>query len=138
MSIPTETIKVQSSKFKVQSSDFTVFQSAVGFDYFVPKDAVEKFKNELKTQNAVEISDELYEVLRIENGVPKYGVDMDETTVVLETGLDEAVNFNKGCYIVQEIIARIHFRGHVAKRLSGLIFDYENAGVKPNDEIKSF
>jgi folate-binding protein YgfZ len=75
--------------------------------------------------------------LRIENGVPKYGVDMDETTVVLETGLDEAVNFNKGCYIGQEIIARIHFRGHVAKKLTGLIFDDENVGVKPNDEIKS-
>ena len=55
----------------------------------------------------------------------------------METGLDEAVNFNKGCYIGQEIIARIHFRGHVAKRLSGLIFDDENAGVKPNDELKS-
>lgn len=110
---------------------------ADGFEIFLPKMSKENFVNELKTQTAVEISDELYEVLRIENGVPKYGVDMDETTVVLETGLDEAVNFNKGCYIGQEIIARIHFRGHVAKRLSGLIFDDENADVKPNDEIKS-
>ena len=79
----------------------------------------------------------LYEVLRIENGAPLYGVDMDETTVVLETGLDEAVSFKKGCYIGQEIIARIHFRGHVAKKLTGLIFEDENAAPHPNDEIKS-
>lgn len=71
--------------------------------------------------DAVEISDELYETLRIENGVPKYGVDMDETTIVPELGLDGMISYNKGCYIGQEIIARIHFRGHVAKRLTGVV-----------------
>ena len=40
-----------------------------------------------------------------------------------ETGIDEAVSFTKGCYIGQEIIARIHFRGHVAKKLTGLILN---------------
>ncbi len=72
------------------------------------------------TAAAVEISDELYETLRIESGTPKYGVDMDETTIVPELGLDGLISYNKGCYIGQEIIARIHFRGHVAKRLTGL------------------
>ncbi|HQU93535.1 MAG TPA: glycine cleavage T C-terminal barrel domain-containing protein, partial [Pyrinomonadaceae bacterium] len=71
----------------------------------------------------VEISDEIYETLRIESGIPKYGVDMDETTIVPELGLDGLISYNKGCYIGQEIIARIHFRGHVAKRLTGLIFN---------------
>ncbi len=129
--------EVQGSKSEVQNLDFIVFESTVGFDYFIPNETAKNFAEELKAQNAVEIADELYEVLRIENGIPKYGIDMDETTVVLETGLDEAVNFNKGCYIGQEIIARIHFRGHVAKKMTGLIFDVENAEVKPNDEIKS-
>ena len=41
---------------------------------------------------------------------------MDETNVVTETGLDEAVSYTKGCYIGQEIIARIKYRGHVAKK----------------------
>ena len=63
------------------------------------------------------------ETLRIEAGVPRYGVDMDETNVVTETGLDEAVSYTKGCYIGQEIIARIKYRGHVAKKLSGLRFE---------------
>jgi folate-binding protein YgfZ len=83
----------------------------------------------MRSSGAIEISDELYETLRIENGVPKYGVDMDETTVVLETGLDEAVSFTKGCYVGQEIIARIHFRGHVAKKLIGLILSDWSADI---------
>ena len=45
---------------------------------------------------------------------------MDETTIVPELGLDGMISYTKGCYIGQEIIARIHFRGHVAKQLTGL------------------
>jgi folate-binding protein YgfZ len=132
-----EYFEVQSPKSKVQSADSIIFPSKSGEDFFVPKNSAEDFRNELRKAGAVEISAALYEVLRIENGLPLYGVDMDETTVVLETGLDEAVSFNKGCYIGQEIIARIHFRGHVAKKLTGLIFENENAAPNPNDEIKS-
>ena len=63
------------------------------------------------------------EILRIEAGIPRYGIDMDDTNVVTETNLDDAVSYTKGCYIGQEIIARIKYRGHVAKKLSGLLFD---------------
>jgi len=65
---------------------------------------------------------EALEMLRIEAGQPRYGVDMDETNVVTEA-LDEAVSYTKGCYIGQEIIARIKYRGHVANKLSGVLFD---------------
>src|SRR5882724_1223200 len=58
-----------------------------------------------------------------EAGIPHYGVDMDETTVLSETNLDDAISFTKGCYIGQEIIVRIMHRGHVAKKLTGLVFD---------------
>lgn len=131
--------EVQSPESKVRSpAGSIVFESKSGEGFFVPKDAAEDFRSELLKLNAVEISDELYDVLRIENGTPIYGVDMDETTVVLETGLDEAVSFKKGCYIGQEIIARIHFRGHVAKKLTGLIFEAKDAAaINPGDEIKS-
>lgn len=120
-------------KSEVSNSDFIKFQTAFSTDYFVPNDKAEDFINELKNQNAVEISDELYEVLRVENGVPKYAVDADETTIVPELG-DDAISYNKGCYIGQEIIARIHFRGHVAKKLTGLILESE---AKAGDELKS-
>jgi folate-binding protein YgfZ len=79
------------------------------------------FRTQLLEDGAMAINGDLYETLRIEHGFPKYGVDMDEMTIVPELGLDGLISYNKGCYIGQEIIARIHFRGHVAKRLTGLV-----------------
>ncbi len=75
-------------------------------------------------------------------GVPRYGVDVNETNVVLEATGEDAVSFTKGCYIGQEIIARIHWRGHIAKKLAGLIIIDEPAAphalagakVKASDE----
>ncbi len=60
------------------------------------------------------------ETLRIEAGIPRYGVDMDAETLLLETGLDGAVSFTKGCYLGQETVERIHSRGHVNRKLVGL------------------
>lgn len=88
---------------------------------FVPLGEDEHFVQTLMKNGFVEMSEELYEILRIESGNPHYGIDMDETTIVPELGLDGLISYNKGCYIGQEIIARIHFRGHVAKRLTGLV-----------------
>ncbi len=86
--------------------------------------------------DAAEVSDERYETLRIEAGIPKYGIDMDETTVVSELGIDGLISYNKGCYIGQEIIARIYFRGHVAKQLTGLIFDSSQTAL-PSGELST-
>lgn len=107
-----------------------------GFDLFAPANVVQDLSKEFERAGAVKIGEQAREVLRIEAGIPLYGVDMDESTVVLETGFDEAVSFTKGCYVGQEVIIRIHHRGHVAKKLAGLIFD-ESADVVPNSELKS-
>ena len=88
---------------------------------FVSKEIAGDFISDLTASGRVPISDAMYETIRIENGVPLYGIDIDETTIVPELGLDGLISYNKGCYIGQEIIARIHFRGHVAKRLTGII-----------------
>jgi folate-binding protein YgfZ len=61
---------------------------------------------------------------------------MDETNVVTETNLDDAVSFTKGCYIGQEIIARIKYRGHVAKKLNGLMFEQDEP-IEAGAVIKS-
>jgi folate-binding protein YgfZ len=116
---------VSDSKFQISDSETIKF----GNDFFVPKDA------EINLSDVVEISDEQFEVLRIEHGIPLYGIDIDETTIVPEIGLEGLISYNKGCYIGQEIIARIHFRGHIAKQLKGLILSDEN--VKQNDELKT-
>lgn len=97
------------------------FRSDRAIEHVIPSNLADGFRDQLLSEGALAVSDELYEILRIENGIPKYGVDMDETTIVPELGLDGLISYNKGCYIGQEIIARIHFRGHVAKRLTGLI-----------------
>lgn len=82
------------------------------------------------------VSAEVEEILRIEAGIARYGVDMDETNVVTETNLDDAVSYTKGCYLGQEIIVRIKHRGHVAKKLTGLRFDSDQP-VQPGAVIKS-
>jgi folate-binding protein YgfZ len=129
--------EITDSKFQISNPGFIEFQNRFGVNVFVPKASGEDFLSELKNKNAARISDELYEILRIENGIPKYGVDADENTIVPELGIEDLISYNKGCYIGQEIIARIYFRGHVAKKLTGLIFE-ENAVLEGNEEIKSF
>jgi folate-binding protein YgfZ len=95
-----------------------------GFDLVCPAGAgAVELWNALTEAGARAFGYDAYEVLRVEAGVPRYGVDVSETNVVLEAGQEEeAVSYTKGCYIGQEIIARIHWRGHVAKRLAGLVF----------------
>ena len=92
-----------------------------GFDLFVPASIVIGLWNALHAAGAEPVGYESLEIMRIETGIPRYGVDIDVTNVVLEAGHEEAVSFTKGCYIGQEIIARIHWRGHVAKRITGVI-----------------
>jgi folate-binding protein YgfZ len=102
--------------------DWFEFNSGRSRGYHVGKGDYELLrKYTFEQPDTVSITGETYETLRVESGIPKYGVDMDETTIVPELGLDGLISYNKGCYIGQEIIARIHFRGHVAKRLTGLV-----------------
>jgi folate-binding protein YgfZ len=60
------------------------------------------------------------EILRLEAGIPYVDVDFDESHLVLEAGLERGINFQKGCYLGQEIVERASARGHVNKRLVGL------------------
>lgn len=61
------------------------------------------------------------EILRVEAGIPRFGVDMDETTLPPEVGLESvAISYTKGCYLGQEVIARIKSVGHVNRTLARL------------------
>ena len=93
-----------------------------GFDLFIDEGEASALWETLMLAGAKPVGFDALEILRVEAGVPRYGLDMDETNIVTEAGLDDAVSYTKGCYTGQEIIARIHWRGHVAKRLSGLLF----------------
>jgi len=94
-----------------------------GFDIFVDVNEAGQLQRALIEVGAIVVGEDVSETLRIEAGIPRYGIDMDETTVLNEANLDDAVSFTKGCYIGQEIVVRILHRGHVAKKLTGLAFD---------------
>jgi folate-binding protein YgfZ len=70
---------------------------------------------------------EALEVLRVEKGLPRFGRDYGPENFPQETGLGEAVSYTKGCYLGQEVVARIHYRGGVQKMLRGLVFEGESA-----------
>jgi folate-binding protein YgfZ len=94
-----------------------------GFDLLIDADKSAAITQKLIDAGAQSVSPETFEILRIEAGTARHGVDMDETNVVLEANLDDAISYTKGCYLGQEIIVRIKHRGHVAKKLTGMKFD---------------
>jgi tRNA-modifying protein YgfZ len=68
-----------------------------------------------------EVSEEAAECLRIESGRPRLGFDMDSETIPQEAGINErAVDFEKGCYVGQETVARLHWKGKPNRHLRGL------------------
>jgi len=103
--------------------------SGQGLDLYIPTDSQEVVKNVFFTEVdgliPYLIGLDTYEILRVEAGIPKYGVDMNENTIPIEAGLWDALNFEKGCYIGQEVIARIKWRGHVNRHLVGIEIEGE-------------
>ncbi len=73
-----------------------------------------------------------YDTARIESGRPTWGVDIDETTIPQEANFDElhAISYTKGCYTGQEVVARVHFRGHVNRHLRGLAYEAEGGPLE--------
>jgi len=93
-----------------------------GFDWFPPfrKDLAPVW--ETLTSRFAVLSPELLELVRIEHGVPRWGRELDETTLPPEAGLDRThVDFHKGCYIGQEVISRLKSVGHVNRELRGFV-----------------
>ncbi len=116
----TQQVDWKGNKLAVIRSNYTAED---GFDIFVPSALAVEFWRALRQAGATPVGFDALEVLRVEAGVARYGIDMDASNVVSETNLDAAVSFTKGCYVGQEIIARIKYRGHVAKKLTGIRFE---------------
>ncbi len=74
------------------------------------------------------LSADEFELRRIEAGVPRWGHELDERVLPAEAGLDEThISFSKGCYPGQEPIARLHYRGHVNRKLQVVELDDETS-----------
>ncbi|HSK29896.1 MAG TPA: aminomethyltransferase family protein, partial [Candidatus Limnocylindria bacterium] len=99
-----------------------------GFDLIAPRSSLADLARRLTDAGktyfaAVWVGEEAQNILRIEAGIPRYGVDFSEDNLLLEVGIDHAVSFSKGCYLGQEVVERIRSRGHVNKKLCGLLID---------------
>jgi folate-binding protein YgfZ len=111
-----------------------------GFDLLIESGDLQFVASELERAGAALAfgwtGREAQEILRVEAGLPRYGIDMDEENLLLETGLDQAVSFTKGCYLGQEVIERVRSRGHVNRKLAGIVL----AGTYPaqrGDKVRS-
>ncbi len=92
-----------------------------GLDLIVAEEEVETLRRALVEAGAAEVSLEAAEILRIEAGRPRLGVDMGSEQMPAEAGIvEDAVSFTKGCYIGQEPVARLHHRGRPNRHLRGL------------------
>ena len=89
------------------------------YEVWVPKEHADAFWTSLLQGGANEVHTPALEAFRILCGIPKIGTDIRERTLPQETAQDRALNFNKGCYIGQEIVERIRARGAVHRSLTG-------------------
>jgi len=91
----------------------------LGIDILCSNSRAEELRAELGVE---EVSEEVAECIRIESGRPRLGFDMDADTIPQEAGINErAVNFEKGCYVGQETVARLHYKGKPNRHLRGLV-----------------
>jgi folate-binding protein YgfZ len=94
-----------------------------GYEIIVPESAFDPLWERLVTEGATPAGLAAWDIARIEAGRPEWGIDMDDSTIPQEANFDElhAISYTKGCYVGQETVARVHFRGHVNRLLRGLM-----------------
>jgi tRNA-modifying protein YgfZ len=106
----------------------------VGIDLLCDAQDTEAIAAALQEAGATEIAEAAAECLRIEHGRPRYGVDLDDGVIPQEAGLNErAVSFTKGCYVGQETVARLYYRGKPNRHLRGL---RSQTPMHTGDELK--
>jgi folate-binding protein YgfZ len=101
-----------------------VVRTDVGLDVLPDADGTAATIAALQAHGAVLVPEAAAEIVRVEHGRPRYGVDLDETVMPEEAGIvDRAVSFTKGCYVGQETVARLHWKGKPNRHLRGLRLD---------------
>jgi tRNA-modifying protein YgfZ len=132
------------TRVRVAGTDAVLVRSddagVAGYDLLVNAADTASLVAALIAAGAVRATPQDAEVVRIESGRPRFGVDMDTDTIPLEAGLeDRAISRSKGCYVGQEVIVRVQDRGHgrVARRLVALLFDAAAAVPVPGARVTS-
>ena len=105
----------------VAGTDCIAAGTQFGIDLIVVAAESERLRRALLDAGAVEVSSEAVEILRVEAGLPRFGAEMGTETMPAEAGIVErAISFTKGCYIGQETVARLHYKGRPNRHLRGL------------------
>src|SRR4051812_20040378 len=106
---------------EVGGAEVLLIRTDVGIDVVCDAEDTDRVRAALVEAGAVEVDEAAADVLRVERGRPRYGVDLDDSVIPQEAGLNErAVSFTKGCYVGQETVARLHYRGKPNRHLRGL------------------
>lgn len=108
-------------KTMLGNTNVRAIRTDVGIDLLCQSDARDVIQSTLRQAGARDVAEEAVECLRVERGRPRYGIDLDDTVIPEEAGLNErAVSFSKGCYVGQETVARLHWRGKPNRHLRGI------------------
>ena len=122
----------------VGGHDVTLLRSdplrAPGFDLVVSAEHAPDLWETLVAEGAVPIREDTFDLLRIEEAVPRYDAEMSEDVNPWEANLQEYINFEKGCYVGQEVILRLNTYKKVQRRLMALAFS-ESAVVSVGDKL---
>ncbi len=106
---------------RIGEAPVRLIATAEGLDVLCAAPDLDSVRTALLDAGAAAASEAAAEIVRVEAGRPRYGVDIDEGTIPQEAGLNErAVSFTKGCYVGQETVARLHWRGKPNRHLRGL------------------
>jgi folate-binding protein YgfZ len=106
----------------------------VGVDLVVDAERTDALAEALRARGARDVGEDAAEALRVERGRPRFGRDMDDSTIPQEAGINQrAVSFTKGCYVGQETVARLHYRGKPNRHLRGLAL---SAPAQPGTELR--
>lgn len=93
--------------------------------FWLPTGRVADVIGRWEQQGLIPVGSGALDAVRVERGAPCFGIDFGPDNFPQETGLDHAVSYTKGCYLGQEVVARIHYRGGVNRHLRGLVFEGE-------------
>jgi folate-binding protein YgfZ len=106
----------------IAGREVRVIATDLGVDVLCLAEDTETVREAFLEAGAEHVSEEAVEILRVERGRPRWGAELDQTIIPQEAGLnDRAVSFTKGCYVGQETVARLHWRGKPNRHLRGLV-----------------
>jgi folate-binding protein YgfZ len=107
---------------QIAGAPVLLISTDVGVDVLCAAQATAEVGAALVRAGARSVQEAAAETLRVEHGRPRYGIDLNEGTIPQEAGLNErAVSFTKGCYVGQETVARLFYRGKPNRHLRGLL-----------------